>query len=226
MPADNEVLPACSEHYRQQPLLFIPNQGQADANVSFIAQKLGYYVGVSAQEVGMTLCQRNESRSVLHLAWRFVGANGEAPVEGVDQQAGSFHYFTGPRCASRFMNLPSYRKVICRDLWQGIDVLIHEQHQSLKYDWIIRSNGLPDDIRVACKGCNDIRIDREGNLIVDTDLGKLIDPKPTAYQIRNSESVPVVCRYALRSCPQERTTIGFELPEGYDRRLELVIKQD
>ncbi|QMV42487.1 DUF7948 domain-containing protein [Cohnella cholangitidis] len=224
MPADNELLPAFPELYRHQPLLFIPNQGQADANVSFIAEKLGYYVGISSQEVSMTICQPNEIRNVLHLAWRFVGAAEDTIVEGIDQETGSFHYFTGPRSAFRYMNLPSYRKVICREIWQGIDVLIHEQQQSLKYDWIIRSNGRPDDIRLACKGCNDISLNRDGSLVVDTDLGKLIEPKPTAYQIRKSESVPVSCRYALRSCPRERTTIGFELPEGYDRRLELIIK--
>ncbi|WP_239618122.1 hypothetical protein [Cohnella mopanensis] len=224
MPAENEFLPTFSEVYRQQPLLFIPNQGQADANVSFIAQKLGYYVGISAQEVSMTLFRPHESSTALHLVWKFVGASGDAIVEGLDQEAGSFHYFIGPRSTCRFMNLTPYRKVICRELWAGIDVLIQEQDQSLAFEWIIRPNGRPEDIRFTCEGCHDIHLNEAGDLIIDTGLGVLVDAKPVAYQAKQSEVLPIICRYELQCESCGANKVGFVLPEGYDRELDLIIR--
>ncbi|MFC5467432.1 hypothetical protein ACFPPD_01795 [Cohnella suwonensis] len=40
MPVETRMLPILMEPYSRLPLLFVPNQGQAKANVSYIAEKL------------------------------------------------------------------------------------------------------------------------------------------------------------------------------------------
>lgn len=224
MQAKDRILLMHSELYARQPLLFIPNHGQAQANVSFVAQKIGYYVGISAREVSLTLCKPNETCIGLHLVWKFVGASHGATIEGLEQEAGSFHYFMDARSSSRFMNLPPYRKVICRELWPGIDVVIHERDQSLKYDWVVRPNGRPEEVRMSCEGCTDMLLDENGSLIIDTELGMLVNSKPIAYQKAESKFFPVFCRYRLSHESDGMVTFGFEFPEGYDKELELFIR--
>lgn len=224
MSANKGILHTYSELNKQQPLLFIPNHGQAETNVSFIAEKLGYYVGISAREVCLTLCKPNESWIGLHLSRRFIDASPNATVEGLEKEAGTFHYFMGAGAASRFMNLPPYRKVICRELWPGIDVVIHEGVQSLKYDWIVRPHGRTEAIRMSCEGCIDMRLDENGSLIIDTEFGLLAESKPMACQKSEEDSFPVSCHYRLCQESDGRKSIGFEFPEGYDQELELVIR--
>ncbi|RKP48013.1 hypothetical protein D7Z26_22700 [Cohnella endophytica] len=226
MLANSRMLPILSEAYGQQPLLFVPNRGQAEANVSFIAEKLGYYVGVSAWEVSMALCRRNERRAGFHLAWKFIGSNNEATVEGLDQEPGFYHYFMESFLAPHCTNLPSYRKVVFRSLWPNIDAVLQEKDQAPRLEWIVHPGGRPDHIRFACEGCSSIRLDREGHLLIDTELGLLTDSRPNAYQPHAEHIVPIPCFYKLVSQRDGSIVICFELPEGFDSCRELYIGSD
>jgi hypothetical protein len=209
--------------YGQQPLLFIPNQGQADDKFAYVAQKFGLYVGVSSQAVSMVFCKPNTNGIALHLVWTFVGASAEAELQGLDQAEGLFHYLLSDDPSSRFTNLPPFRKVVCKSLWHGIDVIIQDQDQALKYDWVVHPGGKPEKIRLTCEGCEDIGLDEEGNLHYHTKLGIVTDSKPVAYQADGSRLVDIACRYSLSERSDGSMTVGFELPEGYDDSLALVI---
>ncbi|BBI31034.1 DUF7948 domain-containing protein [Cohnella abietis] len=210
--------------YGKQIVLFVPNLGQADPSFSFVAQKFGFYVGISTKLISLNLCSQNDQWSDQNLTWYFVDARAEAKMEGLERGTGTFHYYRGTGLSSQLTNLPSYRKLWCRELWEGIDVIIQEKEPTLTYDWHIHPSGRLEHLQMLYGGTEVIRLNEQGDLLIQTALGLMTRLKPVAYQITNEGNVPIACNYRILFGPEGSRTLGFELPDGYDTNLDIVIK--
>ncbi len=100
--ASNAVLQA----YGQLPMRFELNQGQTDAQVSYLARGSGYAVFLTPTEAVMTLQAAPSApadggsggaqpTAASVLSMQFAGANPQPQIVGLDQLSGTTNYLTG-----------------------------------------------------------------------------------------------------------------------------------
>ena len=100
--------------YRNLPLTFEENQGQAPPAVRFIAHTGGSSISLSETAI-----------EVKAFRIEFVRANRAASLEGVGRLSGKTNYFRG-RDAKRWLSgIPNFSSVRYRGLYPGMDLVCH-----------------------------------------------------------------------------------------------------
>ncbi|HVP90035.1 MAG TPA: SBBP repeat-containing protein [Terriglobales bacterium] len=211
----------------RMPLTFIANRGQADARVD-------YYV--AGRDEALFFTAGGVAIALRHWDLRldFVGANAGVRPEGEEEAETVFSFFRG-RPEDWRTGVPSYGRLIYRDLWPGVDLVYSGTADRLKYDLIVRPGADPSSIRLAYRGASDVSVDADGRLRVATPAGGFHDEQPVAYQVRGGERVAVPAAFRLEdggrggartaalSDPEARSFgYGFEVGD-YDRSLPLVL---
>ncbi|OGD17729.1 MAG: hypothetical protein A2W03_07245 [Candidatus Aminicenantes bacterium RBG_16_63_16] len=227
--------------YGKIPVYFIINQGQMDDQVAYYVQgkdKSLYFTadGVTIAltkaaaikaapsesgpgKINPSLYEKNVSplkhpsvngteRWVVKLD--FVGAaKGVKPV-GEDETGAVVSYFKG-KPKDWKTGLPTYSKIVYRDLWPGIDLVYQGTINRLKYEFIVRPGADPARIRLACRGADSLSVDDAGRLNVVTPLGGFQDDIPDAYQEKEGKRTHVSLAYELAE-----TSLG-RYPDSQDR---------
>ena len=117
---------------------------------------------------------RAEEKPCKALALRvsFVGANPKPVIEGRDELPGKVNVFKGNEPDKWLTDIPTYREIVYRDLWPGIDLVYRgEAGCGLKYDLIVHPGGDPKSIRLRYEGHQTLSVSSAGALVVDTALG-------------------------------------------------------
>jgi hypothetical protein len=202
--------------YSKLPLAFVPNGGQSDARVRYLAHAADASFYFTRKEAVVALAKGDEAVA-LRLA--FLGANPHPGIEGARSAPGRVNYQRGSERARWHAALPTYNQIVYRDLWPGIDMVFRGGAGALKYEFHLRPGASVTDIRLTYGGARNLSVTRAGALAIGTPLGVLYDERPRSYQEIRGKRVPVASRYAL----QGGTTYGFALAGGYDRARPLVI---
>ncbi len=147
----------------------------------------------------------------------FVGANVEVEPEHDYQTAHYHNYFKGNNEQRWATGVYGYHHVKYPSLYPQTDLLVFEDKGQLKYEFHLAANANPDKIQIEYKGQKNIKLDRFGNLIIESRLGEIREKAPYAYQIKNGKVVDVQCAFEL-----EANKVSFKLG-AYDPALELII---
>ena len=144
LPADatQPALPAAAERraanaYAKLPLAFIPNAGQTDERVRYYAQGAGYGLYFTDRKAVLAL-EKGDRGHALEL--RFLGANPNAEPEAADRGTGRVNYLTG---SEHQTDLPTYGRLVYRDLWPGIDMVFEGEGGKLRYEFRLRPGARP-----------------------------------------------------------------------------------
>jgi hypothetical protein len=157
------------------------------------------------------------------LALRFLGSNPKVVLEGEERAAGEVNYFRGNQPAQWHTAVPRYRQIVYRELWPGVDLRLHQQAGTLKYEFRVRPGARPADIRLAYSGAAGLTLDAKGGLLIETPLGVLRDSPPVSYQEIAGARVPVESRYLLNAADGAAGDYGFAIGAGYQPDHELII---
>jgi len=212
--------------YGRLPLSFVENRGQADGRVRYQAQGPRYTFHFTRSQIALSFLKQAPSRTRasaegVALALRFLGANRDVALEGEDPAPGRVNYLRGDDPKRWRTALRTYRTVVYRELWRGIDMLVSGRDGQLKYEFRVRPGARPADIRLAYAGADGVAVDRDGALALQTPMGKLRDAAPVAYQQIDGRRVPVDSRYAIDDAGAD-PRYGFALG-SYRTDRELVI---
>ena len=203
--------------YAKLPLSFVPNTGQLDARVRYSAQSGGAAFYFTTREAVLSFAAKAKG-VVLRLG--FLDANPQPVIAGQTAQSGMVNYIVGNDPAQWHTNLPTYGQVAYRDLWPGIDLLFSGANGQLKYEFLVKPGARLRDIRLNYRGANQLSVDRDGNLLIDTSLGSVTDARPVTYQLIDGKPVQVTSHFALDR--NSRTAYGFSVG-AYDRKQPLVL---
>lgn len=154
-------------------------------------------------------------QTVVHL--NFVGSS---PIQSITKSAPStdyYNFFLGNDRSKWASDVHGYSEATLHNLYAGIDLKLIEEQEQLKYEFHVAPNVNPNLIQLDYAGHQKLRIDREGNLWVDTELGSIKENKPYAYQVINGKIKPVVCDFEITG-----KTVRFKMGT-YDMRAPLVI---
>ena len=191
------------------PMAFEPNRGQADRSVRFLARGSGY--GVFLTPTAAVLSLRNSAAATgdkAEIRVRLVGANPRPQVSGVDLLPGTSNYFIGNDPAHWHSAVPNYAKVRYEKVYPGIDVVFHGRQQQLEYDFIVVPGADPRRIVLEFTGVTKLALDRDGNLVLATTDGEVVQHKPVVYQDIDGVRRAIEGRYRLRGDREARFEIA------------------
>jgi len=193
------------------PLSFEPNTGQAVTEVRYLARGNAYTLFLADGEA--VLAGKNQSP----LRMKLRGANPSAPIIGEAPQASTSNYFLGNDASRWRSSVPNYGRVRYAGLYQGIDLIYYGNDGNLEYDWLVSPGADPQSIRMIFDGAQQIRIDKQGDLIVKLGKNEYRHRKPLVYQEVAGKRVQVAGNWTLRG-----KEAGFRIG-AYDHGQALVI---
>ncbi len=223
-----------ADAYAKLPLSFEANQGQADAQVQFLARGPGYGLFLTSTEAVLSLRQASGQPARLGrghsalldtttaapavLRMQLVGASPGLPLSGAQELPGKANYFIGNDPAAWHTDIPTYARVGYENVYPGIDLAYHGARGRLEYDFIVAPGADPGAIAMRVVGADGIEIDDSGDLVLHVAGGEIRQPKPVIYQELDGVRREVSGGYTLRGLGE----IGFALA-GYDPTQPLVI---
>lgn len=226
--------------YGKMPIIFEENRGQTGAKAKFVSRGTGYTLYLEQTEAVFALkipdkatIERdffaNPKRAGIRkvrsdtLRMRFAGADQQPTIAGIDESKTRTNYYFDNR---RFENLPNYKKVQYKNLYEGIDAVFYGNQQSqLEYDFAVAPNADPHKIRLNFEGAEHISTDEQGNLVIKTANTELSLLKPVAFQEISGERKEIAVSYRIQTAESGDSAsfdVSFSLGE-YDRSKMLVI---
>ena len=216
--------------FAQTPVAFEPNVGQTDSQVRFLARTPGAIVFFTDSEAVMVLDRSGNDRSgplrrrKAPVNWRrevvrmkLVGS--ETPqATGLEKLPGVSNYFMGQDPKKWRTDVPHYGRIEYRGVYPGIDMICYGKGRQLEYDLVVAPGADPRQIELAWEGVERLDVNADGDLVLATRLGEIVEKRPRVYQEIAGRRVEVAASYLLR--PHNR--VAFELAR-YDHGSPLVI---
>jgi hypothetical protein len=235
------------------PLRFVPNAGQTDPSVRFTVQGAGHTFFLTPQEIVFTAAasqprpdqarpqrpanpqRRTGGEADLERPFdlvrlRFLGANPNPHLEGLEPLPGVVNYFLGNDPARWRSNVPTYAAVVYQGLYPGIDLVYRGTEGSLKSELRLAPGADPDAIVMAYTGLRSLTLRADGALILETPLGQLTEEAPLIYQqvdgyrreVRGGYTILPSLPVGGGGRPDDVQRVGFRV-SGYDPGVPLLI---
>ena len=239
-PAASE--PQLAEAYGKLPLSFEANQGQTDNRVDFLSRGSGYTLFLTANEAVLSLSSLQSSQRAQRMTSNFlsassapspvndpnpqstvvrmklVGANPSPRVSGLEELPGKSNYFLGNDPDKWRTNVPHYAKVQYKDVYPGVDLVYYGNQRQLEYDLVVGPEADPGAIALSFEGVEKLRIDAQGDLLLDTPDGEVRQHKPLVYQEADGVRREIAGAYVLSGERQ----VSFQVA-AYDASQPLII---
>jgi hypothetical protein len=220
--------------YGQLPLAFETNQGQAAAQINFVARGAGYALSLMPTEAVLGLHKpastpapetpaspgerHSVSLPVDVVQLQLVGANPAAPALGLDELITRSNYFLGNDPSRWRTNIPNYGRVEYQNVYPGINLVYYGNQDQLEYDFVVAPGTDPSTISFAVGGTQSITLDSQANLVLHAVSGDLVEQAPVLYQEFLGVRQAVSGRFVLEGHNQ----VGFQVG-AYDPSRPLVI---
>jgi Beta-propeller repeat len=219
--ADERSRTRVHEAYGKLPLRFEANAGQTAPQVEFLSRGSGYSLYLTQAEAVLALSNRKSKteagpQSVVRM--KFAGANPEPEIEGVGAFSGKSNYLIGNDPSKWRQNVASYEKVRYRSVYPGIDLIYYGNQRQLEYDFVVGAGADPNAIKLDFDGVKQIRVDDQGDLVLNTGDAEVRQNKPVTYQEVDGRRQEIASQYVL----DESGEVGFKIG-AYDRSRPLVI---
>ena len=193
------------------PLSFEPNQGQAPAEVQYLARGSSYTLYLASGETVLVPHDQSPLRT------RLLGANLSERITGESPQMSTSNYFVGNDPLRWHTSVPNYGRVRYAGVYPGIDLVYYGKDGQLEYDWIVSPGADPAKIRMIFENTDQLRIDQEGDLVIRAGNNDYRQRRPVIYQEIGGKRIPVTGRWALHG-KEGSFHVG-----SYDHHKELVI---
>ncbi len=233
------------QNFYSLPLYFTENQGQWDARVKFRANAGGatmwfapdgaYYqftrrIGTKIEspfsaigsQFGLTpddmADRKPDSIETMMIKASFVGANQNPQMIGADLTEYKCNYFIGNDANEWHTDVPNYTAVMYQEIYDGIDLKYYGNGRQMEYDFIVSPGADFSQIKIQYEGAESISTNANGDLVIKTNWGEVIEKRPVIYQQENNTRIPVDGRYLITGA----NSFGFEL-SGYNSALPVII---
>jgi hypothetical protein len=193
------------------PIFFIPNAGQAEPAIRYLAQTRGLTVGFAPNSAVFRI-QGTELR--MH----FAGENPSVDMQGLDALGARANFLIGDDPAAWHTGVPTYRGVVYRNLYPGIDMEYAGSGAGLKSEFLVAPGADPSQIRLEYPDADHVSVEAHGELVVHVATAELREQAPIAYQETDGVRRPIEAAY--RVLPGN--TVVFDLAD-YDITRPLVI---
>ncbi|MHB9028618.1 MAG: DUF7948 domain-containing protein, partial [Candidatus Latescibacterota bacterium] len=229
------------ENYGKIPLGFTENRGQFDPQVAFMTHANGCEIFFTPEGATFLLTRETQAsierrkqnqdkhsaladtaveREGFAFKQKFVNANRNLTITGEDRLPWNNNYFLGNEPDKWRTDVPNYRAIRIKDVYDGVDMVYYGNQNSIKYDFVVKPKKNPARIALAYDFGNvqaGFSKNGTGELVISTPLGDLKEKKPYCYQVINGQKVEVSAQYKVAG-----KTTSFELG-AYNDEYELII---
>ena len=205
------VTTVAADSQRALPVFFLPNAGQTDPAILYMAQTPELRAGFALDSAVFRI-------HGTELRVRFAGANPGVAIGGLDAMAARANFLIGDDPAAWQTGIPTYRCVLYRNLYSGIDMTYAGDGPRLKSEFRVAPGADPNQIRLEYPDAGRVFVDAHGNLVVQVSTAELHEQAPVAYQESGGVQRPI--KAGFRILPGN--TVAFDLGD-YDPALPLVI---
>lgn len=218
------------------PLHFVKNEGQIDEPAAFLLKIPFGNVYLKEKEIiYQFLKEKKVDKSSVHsqgpadqalapeihvqnVHVRFIGAHEKGKIKGLDRSPAKINYFFSDNPQEWRSNVPAYHKILYKNLYADIDLVIHGENGRIKQDYTIRPGGHTEAIRLKYEGAEKLSINEKGQLLIETRYHSLLEDVPISYQIIDGRRVEIKAGYKL----ENNNVIGFNVGE-YAKDQDLII---
>ena len=266
--AGEEKTNSLSERYGRIPLFFVKNEGQMDSKVRFHESSGGRETFFTDEGVTFALTRPDESpapgasalsdegpglplRSSHLIKLTPLGMKHPATISAEEAQSGKTNFFIGDDPIRWHTDIPTYRSLVYKDVYPGVDFKFYGNHKHLEYDIVVEPGADLSRVSLQYSGIEGLEIADGGDLAIQVAPGlALTQRRPLVYQVIDGVRVERTGKFfikretygskpsmeqfaagpgALEHFPAHSATtsgedhvFGFEVA-SYDRRYPLVI---
>jgi PKD repeat protein len=219
------------EKYAQLPLRFEANQGQTDNRVRFLSRGSGYTLFLMPTEAVLSVSEplskssdsRNPDLSRTHyrtsvLRMELSGAKPDSVIAGRDELPGRSNYFIGNDPKQWHTGIPAFKRVTYKDIYPGVDLVYYGNQRQLEYDFVIAPGANPNAIRLNLTGSRQVRIDKQGDVLIRVGSKDLRLGAPNVYQEDGGKRHAVSGKWLQSRRHQLRFDLG-----AYDHSKALIV---
>lgn len=153
------------------------------------------------------------------LAMTISGGNSVAAASGENPLAGVSSYFTGSDRSRWITGAQQFGAVRVKSVQPGVDIVYHSgAAREIEYDFVLAPHARADRLKLRFEGARRLSIDREGNLVIATAAGDVVQHRPVAWQEQDGRRAAVSARYLISRSREARIELG-----QYDRSRAVTI---
>lgn len=220
------------EHTHNTHYALIENKGQWAEKVLFQSKSQGNNIWVqqhgfiydirdySALKAAHTNFTANENshqyRGTL-VGVEFLNSQNVSELRKEKPLGYNYNYFIGNDSAKWASDVRIFQEATLVNFYPDIDLKVIDSKDEFKYELWCAPGTDYKQIQLKMKGFSNITLDKEGNLILSTDLGEITEKKPIAYQLLNGKLSTISCRFVLK-----KDVVSFELGK-HDEQATLII---
>ncbi|HTF03009.1 MAG TPA: T9SS type A sorting domain-containing protein [Bacteroidia bacterium] len=130
----------------------------------------------------MDTAQTSPVDSVFRVDMTFYGGNDDIPVYAKDER-GDYENFFLAHLPDGCVRMKTYNQLYRSNIYDGIDVVYSSNPNGMKYFYVVKPGGDPTDVVETYTGANSITVNGNGDLVVSTDLGDIVHPRPRVWEI-------------------------------------------
>lgn len=216
------------ERIRHQTVSFTENRGQWDSQVLYRASNAGATMwftsdGIYYQFMRLKRDQATnpdaqidgrDSRKFEQMIIKstFAGANANVQVSHEGLMEYKCNYFLGNDSTRWQTNVPNYSAITFRNLYTGIDLKFEVGSDGIESHFIVSPGADLEQIRLQFEGTNSISVSSDGELVINSRWGELVERTADFYQGSSSSRDNYSGRYELL----DEQTVRFAVAESYD----------
>jgi Secretion system C-terminal sorting domain/Ig-like domain CHU_C associated len=215
----------------EKPILFMENKGQVvDINghsrpdVLYTLSQNGVKLFFTSKGIYYQLVKFNsgisdekfesKSASFFRLDMNLINANENTkPI--ASQQSEYYENFYLASCPKGITNVHGYSKITYPNIYPEIDWVIYFKDNKLKYDFVVRPGGDPNQIKIAYKNSEQTALESDGSISIKTPLGEIREGAPVCWTSNDHTIVPAKFNVVANE-------LKFQL-ETYDNSQTLII---
>ena len=216
------------------PLIFEPNQGQANLNpadvrAKFVARGSQYSIFLGSEGAILSLASRVQPTTkpgkqegpaqmrVRSIAMKLAGANPNPNMRALEPLPGKTNYFIGNNPTKWRTGVPQFAQVSYENVYPGINLVFYGNQGHLEYDFKVAPGSDPTAAEVQFEGARKLAL-HNGNLVIESEDGNIQLEAPRVYQQIDGRQQTVEGKFVLRGSNRAGFAIG-----SYDRSRELII---
>lgn len=101
----------------------------------------------------------------------------------------AFNNYYLPHVPRGILKNKSYSRVVCNDIYPGIDLQYYSNEKGVKMYFILNEGSNSDDIILQFEGANSVHVTTAGGINISTELGDMAFKRATVYRINPSGNI-------------------------------------
>ncbi len=146
-----------------------------------------------------------------------LGSNKVTAIEKSKPLSYYYNYFMGNKQKNWSSNVKSYQEVSLNEIYSGIDLKLFDEEARFKYEFWCAPGSDYKIIQLKMKGFEKISLQKNGDLVLSTPLGDIIEKKPVAFELLNGKLKEISCDFMVKN-----DVISFKLG-NYNPSATLII---